>query len=316
MNNTDMIKELRQLTQAGMKDCKDALEEANWELQKAIDLIKKKGQNIVSGREGKVAAEGRVCLGKVFNYNSVVYSLIEINCQTDFVANSDEFKVFAEETAAALAVKTFKNEIFSIEDFESARQEVVVTTKENVVVRRWWAEQVFDPKAKVFSYIHSNNKIGVLLTLLAPTEEVANSEQFTNLGNDLVMQVAAMNPSAVSVDRLSLDLVNRQKAIFEAQLKELNKPEASWAKILEGKMGKWHKEVCLLEQESVVESKKSVKDVIKNVSTLLGGDISVVNFTRAQVGEGVEAVKSNLAEEVSKMSGVPMVEVPVSKCFP
>jgi len=155
--------------------------------------------------------------------------------------------------------------------------------------------------ARVFVYLHSNCKIGVILTLLAPSEEARNSKDFYDLGENLAMQVAAMNPLAIDVERLSGDEVARQKAIFEQQLTDLKKPQTAWPKILEGKFRKWHSEVCLMEQESVWVPKTSVKQVVANVGTVLGGEIKVVTMLRCQVGEGVEVKKDNLADEVNKL---------------
>lgn len=302
MSNTELIKELRALTQAGMKDCKDALEEAGWDIQKAVDIVKVKGLNIVSGREGKVASEGVVViLNGVGNRNA---AMVEVNCQTDFVAKNPDFYDFANSVAIQLHSKVMSDGVFAASDVEEGRKLAVSATKENVVVRRWWFEEAVDPKARVFSYVHSNNKIGVTLTLLAPTEEAADSPEFAALGNDLAMQVAAMSPLAVSRDKISNEEVQRQKTIFETQLEKLNKPQAAWGKILEGKFNKWYTEVCLLDQESVVVAKMPLSQLITNVGYKLGGTIEVVSFTRCQVGEGIEVVKENLADEISKMTGI------------
>ncbi len=300
MSNTELIKELRALTQAGMKDCKDALEEASWDLQKAVDIVKVKGLNIVSGREGRVASEGRVSITRT---SDSLVSMAEVNCQTDFVAVSESFVNFSEDVVKAVGHMARNGETFHVDLVEAARKEVVSSTKENVVVRRWWVEESLNPAVKVFSYMHSNNKIGVLLTLQAPTETSANSADFKVLGDELAMQIAAMNPLAVSADRLDSTDVERQRGIFETQLKEdaKPKPEAMWPKIIEGKFRKWNTEVCLLEQESVVVAKTTVKQVIANVGAKLGGEITVVNFVRCQVGEGIEKKTDNLAEEVSKL---------------
>jgi len=299
MSNTEMIRELRALTQAGMKDCKDALTESNWDLQKAVDIIKVKGLNVVSGREGKVAAEGRVVILSAADRELAV--MVEVNCQTDFVAASPDFVRFSETTAATLMGSVLHSDIFSVNDVEGLRKEVVATTKENIVVRRWWAEEGQDPTVRLFSYMHSNNKIGVLLTMKAPTIEAADSNDFRLLGEELAMQIAAMSPLAVSQDRLSPADVERQKSIFETQLTELNKPQAAWPKIMEGKLNKWYTEVCLLKQESVVVPKSTVEQVVKSVGAKLGGEVQVVNFIRCQVGEGIEVKKDNLADEVAKM---------------
>lgn len=303
MSNTDLIKELRALTQAGMKDCKDALEEANWNLQQAVDIVKVKGLNIVSGREGKVASEGVVAIVEDNRVNPPI-AMVEVNCQTDFVAKGSAFHIFAQRTANKIAEKFEANEIFSVDDVEEDRKELISSTKENIVVRRWWVEEAVDRRARVFTYIHSNSKIGVMLTLLAPTVEATWDSAFKELGNDLAMQVAAMSPLAVSSDKLDPEVVARQRTIFETQLKELNKPQAAWAKILEGKFNKWYTDVCLLNQESVVHSKTPLTDVIARVSAKLGGPVEVVSFTRCQVGEGIEVVKENLADEISKMTGI------------
>lgn len=292
-NKKELIQELRHLTAAGISDCLQALQESNFDLQSAADIVKKRGLNVVSGREGKIAADGIVSIHSKPNK----HSMVEVNCQTDFVANNDAFKTFASNVAEIVN----GSNSFSVNDVEDARKELVATTKENVVVRRWWVEETIDPKLKVFTYVHSN-KIGVMLTLMASSEEITNSDAFNALGTDLALQVAAMNPEAVSPEHLSDDSKNRCNAIFEAQLKEQNKPQQSWAKILEGKRNKWYTEVCLLEQESIIVPKKQVKAVIADVAKQLNGDITVVRFIRCQVGQGIDVVKDNLAEEVSKMT--------------
>ena len=299
MSNTELIRELRALTSAGMKDCKDALEEANWDLQKAVDIVKVKGLNIADGRTGRVASEGRV--GIMANQNQKIAIMVEVNCQTDFVAGSDEFKDFVGLVLEDMTGNAIAGVPWSVNEVEDKRKEVVSKTKENVVVRRWWVEEAQSPLVRVFSYRHSNAKIGVLVTMLAPNETAADSPEFKALGEDLAMQIAAMNPLAVDADRIPSEEKDRQKAIFQTQLKEENKPEKMWDKILEGKFRKWNTEVCLLEQESVVVPKTAVKQVVKNVGTKLGGEIQVVNFVRCQVGEGIEKKQDNLAEEVSKM---------------
>jgi elongation factor Ts len=305
--NNDLLRELRNLTAAGMKDCKDALEEAGGDLQKAVDIIKVKGLNIVSARAGKVAAEGLI---DIVSFAPSRVSMVEVNCQTDFVANSQDFRVFVHNTGIRLAACAEEGHPFSADLMEAKRQEVVATTKENVVVRRWWLEEAMDPKVRVFSYLHSNQKIGVLITMSAPSEIAADSPEFKALGEDLAMQICAMNPLAVSPERISPDETERQKAIFETQLKEENKPEKMWDKILQGKFSKWYKDVCLLEQESVVVAKTTVKQVIANLGTKLGGDIEVINFVRCQVGEGIANKKDDLAEEVAKMTGITRAETP------
>src|SRR5271165_2453506 len=188
MNKTEMIRELRELTQAGMNDCKEAVENCQGDLQKAVDYIKTKGLNIADGRSGRAASEGVVCLGPV---SAGMASLAEINCQTDFVANSPDFQKFCSVVKEQLALDIAHNKCqfqHNCDRIENARKELVATTKENIVVRRWWIEQSFAVNARVFHYVHSNNKIGVLLTVLAPSSETENSPVFTELGDNLAMQ--------------------------------------------------------------------------------------------------------------------------------
>lgn len=301
MNKTEMIQELRALTQAGMSDCKAAIEQCQGDLQKAVDFIKAKGLMLADGRAGRDASEGVVALVSLDNRNA---ALVEVNCQTDFVAKSPAFQNFVGVVTTQMHNDMLLNSglfEFNSQAVESVRKDLVTTTKENIVVRRWWVEQAFSPTARTFSYVHSNNKIGVLLTLQAPSAEARESKEFSELGDNLTMQIAAMNPLAVEAQRLPAEVLERQDAIFQQQLKELNKPQAAWPKILEGKTRKWHTEVCLLDQESVWLPKNTVAQCVKNVGTALGGEVKVINFIRCQVGEGIEVKKDNLAEEVAKM---------------
>lgn len=301
MNKSELLRNLREMTGAGMSDCKAALEEAELDLQKAVDIVKTKGLNIVAGRAGRVAADGLVGIYNT-DHPTPVQIMAEINCQTDFVANSEGFKNFVQWTLGKIAEVHRSQQPFDVASVEEARKEVVSSTKENVVVRRWWIEETMNgSNALVFPYLHSNGKIGVLLTLQAPSYEASKEDAFRELGLDLAMQVAAMNPLAVSQERLDPVEIDRQKAIFETQLAELKKPQAAWPKIMEGKMKKWHTEVCLLDQESVTTPKSTVKSVLESVSNKLGGPISVVNFIRCQVGEGLDKPQEKLDEEVNKL---------------
>ena len=298
MSNTDLIKELRVLTSAGMKDCKDALEETGWDLQKAVDAIKVKGLNIADGRSGHIVSEGLVKVA--FAGKHIV--MVEINVQTDFVAKSPQFIEFAELVAQTMANTLANGEKFSNDMVEDQRKTLVASIKENIVVRRTWANcDSLASDVRTFTYVHSNGKIGVLLTMKAPSEHAAQGSLFEDLGNDLAMQIAAMNPLAIAPEDLSQEEKDRQKAIFLSQLQEEKKPEKMWDRIMEGKFRKWNTEVCLLEQESVVVSKTLVKQVVKDVANKVGGEIQVLSFVRCQVGEGIERKKDNLAEEVAKL---------------
>lgn len=298
MSKTELIKELREITQAGMKDCADALAEAGNDIQKAVDIIKTKGKNIVSGRSGKVASEGRINITTVGSLRGQV--MVEVNCQTDFVANSDEFSYFSTCVAEGIVQATNKGLPFDVNDVEPQRAELVSRTKENIVIRRWWVQETMDPKAFVTSYLHGN-KIGVLMTILVSDEKLFLKQELTSFAEGLAMQVAAMNPVAVSPSDLPADVVDRQRSIFETQLREANKPESAWPKILEGKFNKWYTEVCLMNQESIMLPKKTVKQYLDEMSPRFGGEITVVNFIRCQVGEGIDKPKEDFADEVAKL---------------
>jgi elongation factor Ts len=254
----------------------------------------------VSSREGKIASEGMLTLA---TKGSQLAVLAEVNCQTDFVAKNDDFREFANTVAQSVLKQHVAGDVVSVDEVETQRKSLIATTKENVVVRRWFIEEAINPNARVFSYVHLNNKVGAMLTLLAPSEDAWANPAFLQLGEDLLMQITAMNPTAISVENLPSDVVNRQKTIFENQLREANKPQVQWEKILAGKLNKWHTEVCLLKQESIIIPKSSVEKVIQQVSAKLGGEIVVVNFLRCQVGEGLETKKSDdFSMEVAKLT--------------
>ncbi len=305
--SAEQIKELRGLTQAGMSACREALIESEGDMNKAVDLVKAKGLANVSARSGRVGSEGRVVAFETGNK----ITLVETNCQTDFVANAERFGMFAESAAIALGTMdlfNFDGDMSKVRymtsTLEDARKEVSAATGENVVIRRWAVEEVKSDNATVVSYVHSNNKIGVVVSFETSEAKVLSMPVVREMMSNVAMQVAAMNPVSVSRDRVAPEEVERQKGIFETQLREANKPEAAWTKILDGKFNKWFTEVCLLDQESVMVPKKSVETVINELAASLGCQIKVINFVRLQVGEGVEVEKTDLAAEVEKLSGV------------
>jgi len=320
MSKSELLKELRALTQAGMKDCNDALKEAGDDLQKAVDIIKTKGQNIVSGREGKIAAEGLVLVGKLPLLNkSAALLMLEVNCETDFTAKSPEFRMFAEDVWNNIAYCHVAglpfNELTGV-DAVAAQTGISAQTKEKCIFNRWWIEEPINSTCRVFGYVHHPaDKLASIVTLKAPSEEVADSEDFAKIGHDLAMQIVAMNPIAISPDKVPEDVVARQKDIFEAQVKDLGKPQAQWARIIEGKLNKWYTEVCLTKQESVVVAKKSIEQLIDSqYAALLGGKIEIVNFIRCQVGEGLNKPKGDsFALEVAKLSNVPAAVCPTAE---
>ncbi len=305
--NAEQIKELRGLTQAGMSACREALIESDGDMNKAVDIVKAKGLANVSARAGRVASEGRVLAFETGNK----VTLVEVNCQTDFVANAEQFGKFATDAAISLGsmdLFNFDGDLSKVKPLnttlEDARKECSAATGENIVVRRWMVEEVNSEKATVVSYVHSNNKLAVAVSFEASDAKALSNPAVKEMMNNVAMQIAAMNPVSVSRDRVAQEEIDRQKAIFETQLREANKPEAAWARIIEGKFNKWFTEVCLLDQESVMVAKKSISSVINELASSLFCEIKVLNFIRCQVGEGIEVQKTDLAAEVEKLSGV------------
>lgn len=330
MSNLELIKQLRSLTQAGMKDCQDSLEESGWDLNKAVDIIKTKGLAIANSRSGKIPAEGMVSTSGVYfsdwlehksphngvspnsaiNFKHTLF-IAEVNCETDFVASNPDFIDFNYHVHDALAAYAVGGSVIPDDAFDrgekystvhrNARLELISKVKENVVVRRHSFLRTKDPLVEGFSYTHSNKKLSVILQLRGSNIQSTDNPAFKQLGEDLAMQIAAMNPLAISKDKLLLEDVERQRNIFATQVAELNKPQAALSKILDGKFAKWHTEVCLLDQECITSPKKSVQQHIEDVECKVGGKIEVVDFIRYEVGEGLEKKSSDLAGEVSKM---------------
>jgi elongation factor Ts len=303
------VKELRDRTQAGLNDCKGALTESGGDMEKAVEIILKKGLAKSAKRAGAVAAEGVVVTASTPDNKRAV--IVEVNIQTDFAARNPEFLAFADGVSkAALAAKPGSD--LGAEKFpggsatvEETRAALVGKLGENITVRRWESLSV-DGAGKVQSYVHMGGKIGVLLAVRAGSEAVAKAPAFEKLADDSAMQIAAMAPLFLSANEIAADAKSKQADIFKAQLAEDPKapPAASHPKIIEGKLAKWAKEICLLDQPSVLETDKSVDQVRAAVAKELGGDVTFSRFVRFERGEGVEKPQGDdFAAEVAKMAG-------------
>ncbi|HVY27485.1 MAG TPA: translation elongation factor Ts [Polyangiaceae bacterium] len=303
------VKELRDRTQAGLSDCKGALTESGGDMEKAVEIILKKGLAKSAKRAGAVAAEGVVVTATTPDSKRAV--IVEVNIQTDFAARNPEFLAFADNVAkAALAAKPGSD--LGAEKFpggsatvEETRAALVGKLGENITVRRWESLSV-DGAGKVQSYVHMGGKIGVLLAVRAGTDAIAKAPAFDKLADDSAMQIAAMAPLFLSASEIAADAKAKQADIFKAQLAEDPKapPAASHPKIIEGKLAKWAKEICLLDQPSVLETDKSVEQVRAAVAKELGGDVTFSRFVRFERGEGIEKPQGDdFAAEVAKMAG-------------
>lgn len=305
------IKELRERTQAGMSDCKGALVEAEGDMEKAVEIILKKGLVKSAKKAGAVASEGEVRAAVAGDKRAA--TIVEVNIQTDFSARSDEFKAFVGQVLAA-AEKAPAGADLANEKLASgstvADAAVALTGKigEKITARRWDRVEVGAGKhGLAHSYVHLGGKIGVVLLLETENEAAASHAEVAKFADDTAMQIAAMNAQVVTRDQVAATDVAHQKDIFAGQLKEDPKTaakEAQWPKMIEGKLNKWFSEISLLEQESVVVPGNTIEKLREAVSKVAGGKVTLARFVRYERGEGIaKAVKDDFATEVAKMAG-------------
>ena len=286
--NAGMIRELRERTQAGMTDCKSALVEAGGDMEKAVEVILKKGIVKAAARAGKVATEGevRALVGEGGKRGVIV----EVNTQTDFVARGDAFKDFVTHVAT-VAAKLDKGADLAGHKYpgtdksiDQVRQELTSKTGENTVVRRWANLEAKEANGLVHAYIHMGGKLAVILHAEAPNADAVKNPAFTAFVDNCAMQIAAMNPVAVDSDSVPAETVERERAIVTEQIsadpKMAGKPADMIAKIAEGKLNAFFKESTLLNQAFVKDNSKSVGDYLKSA----GGDLKVTEFKRIALG--------------------------------
>jgi len=303
------VKELRERTQAGLNDCKSALVEAGGDMEKAVEVILKKGLAKSAKRAGSVATEGEVAVFLAADRKSGV--IAEVNIQTDFAARNEDFKKFVAAVITA-ATKAANGADLGAEPYpggsgtvEENRQALVGKLGENVTVRRWGRLRI-DGAGLVQSYVHMGGKIGVLLAARTNSDEAAKKPEVAKFIEDAAMQIAAMAPLHLTGSEVPEAAKAKQAEIFEAQMREMEKapPEKQWPKIIEGKVAKWVKEIALLEQPSVIETDKTVEELRAEVAKAAGGTLDLVGFVRYERGEGVETPKGpDFADEVAKMAG-------------
>lgn len=305
MNITaSMVKELRERTGAGMMDCKKALAEAEGNMDRAVDILREKGLSQAAKKASRIAAEGLI--GSSVSADGKSGAMAEINSETDFVAKNEEFKLFVENvTKAVTAHKPASLEELLTVDCEGGKSvQDVLTEKiakigENMTVRRFVHLEV--EKGKIAGYVHGAGKIAVLVKLEADSD----SDKLTELGKDIAMQVAAMSPKYISREDVDQEYIDHEREILVQQaLNEPKpKPEEIIRKMVEGRLQKQLREVCLLEQAFVKDSDKAVKDVIAEVEKELGTSIKVAAVERFEVGEGLEKKSEDFASEVAKQLG-------------
>jgi len=300
-----MVKELRERTQAGMADCKTALVETGGDMEKAVEAILKKGIVKAAARAGRVAAEGEVATWLSADRKRGV--IVEINSQTDFVSRGEDFKGFVKNVVDVASKAPAGADLGALpypgssKTIDVVRQELVAKTGENCVIRRWAALDAKEAHGFVQAYVHAGGKLAVLVHAEGPDAKNTDLHAFID---NVAMQVAAMNPVVVASQDVPAADVAKQKEIFLAQLKEEKKPEASWPKIIDGKVGKWFTEVTLLGQDNVWDPPAGTIDKIRlELGKKLGGDVKIHSFVRYSLGEGIEKKQEDLAAEVAKTIG-------------
>lgn len=296
---------IREKTGVGMMDCKKALVETDGDIDKAVDVLREKGLASAAKKASRVAAEGVVAAYS----DGKAGALVEINCETDFVAKGDKFvdlaskvvKTVVEQDPAdvdALLKLTISG---GSETVEEAVQEVFLALRENMKIRRF-----VRAAAPVATYIHMGGTVGVLVEF-DTDEATAAKPEFEAMGKNVAMQVAAMSPSYLDEASVPAEVLAKEKEILVAQMKEdpkmASKPEAVLKKIVEGKIGKYYTENCLLDQDFVRSDlfDGSVSGYVAKVAKELGADIKVKGFTRFAKGEGIEKKTENFAEEIANM---------------
>jgi len=269
----DDVLNLREKTGAGLIDCKRALVESNGDIDEAISILRKKGVASAAKKAGRDAGEGIVaqCLSE----DRTKGILVEVNCETDFVAKNDDFVSFASDVARQLLANPDA-------DLEAQRTEQVAKIGENIRISR---SSTLAPNATglVESYVHTGGKVAVLLTLGSSTTEAANSENVKLLAKDLCMHIAATSPVCVSRDEVPADLVANEKEIALAQAE--GKPPQAIEKIVQGKLDKYFANSCFLEQSFVKDPDHSIKGLLEKTGKEIGAELSVEKFVRFQVGE-------------------------------
>ena len=297
-----MVKELREMTGAGMMDCKKALTETNGDMDAAVEFLRKNGQAKAEKKAGRIAAEGIV---KTVVRDDKVAAIVEVNSETDFVAKNEEFQVFVDAVVNQVAdndpadMDAFMAEAWAADPSKTVKDalvEKIAVIGENLNIRRF--ERVNAENGCVVSYIHGGGRIGVLV--VADTD-VVNDEIKTCLKN-VAMQVAAMSPKYVSRDEVSQEYMDHEKEILLAQAKKENpeKPDNIIEKMIIGRLNKEMKEICMLDQVYVQDSDLTVAKYVDKVAKENNANLAVKKFIRFETGEGIEKKEENFAEEVAK----------------
>ena len=300
-----MVKELRELTGAGMMDCKKALGETNGDMDEAVEFLRKNGQAKAEKKAGRIAAEG---LCTVVLKDEKTAAVVEVNSETDFVAKNETFQEFVKAVgeqavnSSSADMDAFMAEAWNQDSSKTVKEvliEKISVIGENLTIRRF--EKVVAEDGCVVSYIHGGGRIGVIVEVATATVNDAVKEAMSNIA----MQIAALNPKYVSRDEISADYIAHEKEILLAQImndpKESQKPEKVINGMIEGRVSKEMKEISLLDQVYVKaeDGKQTVSQYLAEVSKAVGTTVSVKKFVRFETGEGIEKKQEDFAAEVA-----------------
>lgn len=293
------VASLREKTGCGMMDCKKALTEADGNMEKAVDLLREKGLAASVKKAGRIAAEG-VAFAQTTGDIAVA---IEVNAETDFVAKNAEFQAFVKTCAdtvveqnpadveALLACKAAGSDM----TVDALLKDKILTIGENIKVRRFARYE-----GPVTAYVHAGGRIGVIVKFDTDAA-IAGTEGFKTYAHNVAMQIAALNPEYLDETSVPAERVEKEKEILTQQIVDEGKPANIAEKIVTGRLGKFFKEICLVDQAYVQDGSMSVKQYTENVAKELGGDIKIAAFTRFEKGEGLEKREDNFAEEIASM---------------
>ena len=271
-----LVGKLREMTNAGLMDCKKALTECNGNLEAAVDLLRKKGVAAAAKKAGREAKEG--VIAQFIQPGAKAGVLVEVNCETDFVAKNESFKAFCDEVASLVCSNPAA-------DLESVRTAQVAKIGENILISRHHRLEVVGNGA-VAAYIHTGAKVGVLVEVGAGKDSTASTDGFKQLVRDITLQIAAASPVAVSRNDINPEVVAKEREIAAEQVK--NKPPQAIEKIVEGKLDKFFQTVCLLDQGFVKKNGEvTVREHINEIASKLSDEVIVRRFVRFQVGESV-----------------------------
>ena len=288
MITAELVKQLREKTGAGMMDCKKVLTETDGDMEKAAELLRERGIAKAAKKSGRIAAEGLVAT--YVSEDKKVGSIVEVNAETDFVAKNDEFVNFVNDVAEIVATSN-PTDVESLletsykgtgKTVKEVLTEKIATIGENMTIRRF---ERFESTGLIESYIHGAGKIAVLVDF---------SKGNSNVAKDVCMQIAAARPEYVNREAVPQDRVEKEMEILKAQAMNEGKPAEIAEKMVQGRIGKFYSEICLVDQEFVKDSSVKVSDVLKN------NDADIVKFARFEKGEGIEKKEENFAEEVMK----------------